>query len=64
MIKHVDWVLLRRQKQTLIKQLDRAKSLKDDTTADDFEGILSLIDCIQDEAAECLGEEAVFGKSS
>jgi hypothetical protein len=49
----VDWKLLRRQKRQLVDSI-----LHPDTK----EGLLSLLDYIQDEAAKVLGDKVVFGK--
>lgn len=51
----VDWELLRRQKLALLEG-------KPDVDAVD--GVIALIDRIQDEAEKQLGEEAVFGQGS
>jgi hypothetical protein len=50
-VSGLDWELLREQKEFLL-------SLKNDYAA----GLVSLLDTIQDQAAEVLGEWAVFGK--
>ena len=57
-LDNVDWKLLREQKLWLmsaIKELDLQYG-----TGDDGEGLLALIDDIQDQAALILGEDAVF----
>jgi hypothetical protein len=59
-----DWALLRKQKQNLL-DLDfvRANGKKPRVKETDLlDGLLNFIDCIQDEAAEQIGEETVFGK--
>jgi hypothetical protein len=57
-LQEVDWVLLRQQKTTLVALtcLPRMKAHEEY-----LEGLINLLDYIQDEAAEILGEEAVFG---
>lgn len=54
----IDWVDLVKQKATLI---DLA-CIAEDREGDHIDGILNLIDYIQDVAAETLGDRAVFGK--
>jgi uncharacterized protein YpiB (UPF0302 family) len=58
----IDWVELREQKQTLLKQIDKARDDNDEKTTSDLVGILGLLDYIQDEASNELGEDEVFGK--
>jgi hypothetical protein len=65
-VSKVDWALLRKQKEALIaaagvtsKRQPLATIKKVD--ADAFEGLLNLLDHIQDSAATVLGEKAVFG---
>jgi hypothetical protein len=53
-IGQIDFALLRKQKLHLLE--------KDDSVEAD--GIIFLIDRIQDEAAKVVGEEAVFGPPS
>jgi hypothetical protein len=61
-LSNVDWGLLRKQKLSLLKAVKvRAKARASDT-ADHLRGLLHLLDHIQDQAAETLGEEVVFGK--
>lgn len=48
----VNWGLLRQQKERLIALAEED---------DDLTGIVNLLDAIQDQAAERLGEQAVFG---
>ena len=60
-IDRIDWKMLREQKGHLSDILYENGS----TTSkqrDALEGILNLLDCIQDEAALELGEEKVFGR--
>ena len=57
-IGNVDWELLGNQKATLIRfAWDKKVPTK---CRDDFEGILNLIDTIQDEAAKQIGAGSVF----
>lgn len=54
----IDWKLLRKQKITLIEQISSCKP----SSSENLEGILNLLDYIQDSAAEELGDKIVFGK--
>jgi len=58
-LSNVDWELLREQKEWLIStnSFIRYKTELGD-------GLLHLLDDIQDQAAEVLGEEAVFGRDN
>lgn len=71
-LSNVDWTLLREQKQSLLRVLEtitktvtpeeaRAKTGATETT-DHLRGLVHLLDHIQDQAAETLGEKVVFGK--
>lgn len=53
----IDWALLRSQKLTLIQVI----GVSPPTVAEDLQGILHLIDDVQDEAAQRLGDDIVFG---
>ena len=53
----VDWKMLRKQKITLYTEITGAKSEK---VKDDLQGILHLIDNIQDQVAEMYGDDIVF----
>lgn len=53
----IDWALLRSQKLTLIQVI----GVSPPTVAEDLQGILHLIDALQDEAAKLLGSDIVFG---
>lgn len=55
---NVDWDLLRSQKEWLIKM-----NSGDGLECDYIEGILGIIDTIQDTGASELGERRVFGRS-
>ena len=60
-IDGIDWKMLREHKRHLSNILYKNGS----TTSkqrDALEGILNLLDCIQDEAALKLSNEVVFGK--
>ena len=56
--KSVDWELLRQQKLTLLRVLSAYLGYPEEGA---LTGILNLVDCLQDLAAEELGAEAVFG---
>ena len=64
-ITKIDWKLLREQKTKLIYLMNRARCTieieEDDSNA--IEGIISLIDAIQDYSTDIMGlsEEDVFG---
>ena len=53
---NVDWALLRKQKQWLVRM---ESMLKD---SDEATGLLGLLDDLQDGAEKVLGSEMVFGK--
>jgi hypothetical protein len=53
---NVDWALLRKQKQWLVRM---ESMLKD---SDEATGLLGLLDDLQDEATKVLGDDVVFGK--
>jgi hypothetical protein len=55
---NVDWGQLRAQKARLVELADPHSKLGGDA---DLDGIVGLLDDIQDQAAEVLGEKAVFG---
>jgi hypothetical protein len=57
-LSHVDWHLLRRQKRSLVKLIGTQKA----QCTEDLQGLLHLVDYLQDEAAEKIGERAVFGE--
>jgi len=54
----VDWEQLRAQKARLVELADSRSELGGDA---DLDGIIALLDAIQDQAAEVIGEQAVFG---
>jgi len=58
-LKKIDFKDLKRQKQTLLEALGQAKTKK---KAEDLNGILNLIDALQDEAVDKHGykEKTVF----
>ena len=61
-LSNVDWGLLRKQKLSLLKAV-RIKAKTGATEAvEHLRGLVHLLDHIQDQAAETLGEEVVFGK--
>lgn len=55
----INWKLLRKQKQTLLKVIGKETP----ESGADLTGILNVIDKIQDEGAKKLTEKTVFGKS-
>ena len=61
-IAKIDWKELRKQKRHLIDIVMGTDSSITAKQGEAIEGILNLLDCIQDEAALELGEEVVFGK--
>lgn len=56
-LNSTNWALLRSQKLTLIQVI----GVSPPTVAEDLQGILHLIDAIQDEAAWHIGSDIVFG---
>ena len=61
--KGIDWKLLRKQKLHLLEILNNDESNITAEQHESIEGIVSLIDGIQDEATEELSEESVFGRT-
>lgn len=59
---NIDWEALREQKTVLLAQIEVLNHRGLSHQSDHLTGILNLIDAIQDQAAEQIGEEAVFGK--
>jgi hypothetical protein len=59
----VDWELLRKQKQHLLSAIDYFQGSEPDIN-EGLEGILNLLDHVQDEAEKVIGKEIVFGKGS
>ena len=61
--KKTDWKLLKVQKETLYKfascKGDRVRITEKDK--EHFEGIICLLDIIQDKASEIIGADEVFG---
>lgn len=58
----IDWKALREQKLHLRATIDVAEAQGLKQRVEGLLGLLHLIDAIQDQAAEHIGEEAVFGK--
>ena len=54
-IKNIDWKLLRKQKRTLLKTIIEMDKGDDNPDVDDLDGILHLIDNLQDYAVDVLG---------
>jgi hypothetical protein len=61
-LSNVDWGLLRKQKLFLLKAVKIRAKAGASESAEHLRGLVHLLDHIQDQAAETLGEEAVFGK--
>jgi hypothetical protein len=61
MNEKIDWAMLRSQKLTLIQVIGIYNTTAP-TVAEDLQGILHLIDAMQDEAAQHLGDDIVFGE--
>ncbi len=61
-LSKVDWKLLREQKYALIDLLESIIKRSANKNRDVTGGIINLLDDIQDQAAEQIGEEKVFGK--
>ena len=63
---NVDWKLLRSQKLILLAHMDGVQvtgvATTDSPIVRALQGIIYLLDDIQDQAAEIIGEETVFGK--
>ena len=59
-LKDLDFTLLRKQKARIVQMVANACQRVDDHDA--LEGIIHLLDNIQDQAAKTLGETAVFGE--
>lgn len=63
MFENMDWELLRQQKMTLLHMLEPYQNiLLTDEEFEDLQGILHLIDAVQDHAVDVLGldENIVF----
>lgn len=56
-VSGIDWKLLREQKAVLYEIAESGNQRQRDAA----EGLLSLLDDLQDKAAEILGDGAVFG---
>jgi hypothetical protein len=61
-LSNVDWRLLRKQKLSLLKAVKIRAKTGASESAEHLRGLVHLLDHIQDQAAEALGEEVVFGK--
>ena len=61
-IQGIDWKELRKQKRHLIDIVMGTDSSITAKQGEAIEGILNLLDCIQDEAALELSDKVVFGK--
>jgi len=58
----IDFDLLRRQKELLLQlRVTDTPDYSAEWGTDAIEGVISLIDGIQDKAAEIVGEKVVFG---
>jgi hypothetical protein len=58
-VANVDWALLKTQKQALAEVANHKKTSK--KTREAFDGLLNFLDDLQDQAANQLGQSAVFG---
>ncbi len=58
----IEWGLLRKQKEALLFAVGYIQKAAPNR-ADALNGVLHILDRIQDEAAKQVGEEAVFGKA-
>lgn len=58
-IKNVDWELLREQKESLFQELLKMRPGK---RRDSLDGIVHFLDHVQDQVAEVIGKDQVFGK--
>ena len=65
MVDNIDYPLLRQQKLTLLKVIDRSSAFRYKQEEEDLTGILHLIDSIQEDAVdeEGIPETEVFGES-
>lgn len=54
-IKKMDWKLLRKQKLSLLSAIEHAESTGNNEYCDDLNGILNMIDALQDYAVDELG---------
>jgi hypothetical protein len=60
----IDFALLRRQKESLVTLADRLKRRSEEKEAlEALDGIINLLDSIQDQAARQEGEVHVFGEN-
>jgi len=62
-MSRVDWELLRRQKTLLVELAGSPEHVTTRRDREAIEGIINLLDHIQDETAIALGERTVFGKN-
>ncbi len=58
----VDWKMLRKQKESLLRAISIVDVQISKKCQEDLTGILHLLDHVQDQAAERIGERAVFGR--
>ena len=61
-LDNVDWKMLRKQKETLLETITNPRITLSDKAREDLTGILHLLDLVQDQAAEHLGEQTVYGR--
>lgn len=59
-VLQTDWVLLRKQKETLVTLANELMLLEDERY-EHLDGIINYLDVIMDAAAEVVGEDLVFG---
>jgi len=62
-LSRVDWDLLRRQKTILVELAASPQRVTTRRDREAIEGVINLLDHIQDETAIALGERTVFGRS-
>ena len=60
-VENINWEALRKQKTSLVEVINDDKLTKHQK--DDLDGILHLIDGIQDDATMVFTEETIFGES-
>ena len=61
-VSNVDWAMLGKQKETLLAAIPIIKKNHPRLDSEDLRGLIHLIDSLQDQAAEIIGKEIVFGE--
>jgi hypothetical protein len=54
-LKKIDWTTLRTQKTALLQAIEKALSMKNEELVNNLDGILALIDALQDYAVDVIG---------